>query len=628
MVNSGSPETNSNRPLTGGFLVWGVLSASVATFLAAQLIFGLARDWPLLVDRTVLTLYLFVLFAFTVCVLGVAATAFARIRRNPDPSAARIACWLFFLLWIPGILFFFLTNRPTWLTDPRVILPVGVLALVLIPVSRLLGRRFASVRPGAGVIPIAIVLLAAPVVLNRSQGAWNGPAFEAPIRDMGGKRVCHLQFDGLSLRLLHKYIDTGKLPHFAAYLARASRGDMNPEISILNPFIDSSSRGMRSPVIWSTINSGRLPRAHGILDFEMTQIRGLQQPLPFRLPIPNHLPPARALGAKTLTSNSTFVREPRIWEIAESAGLRCGTVAAQVTSPPLPMEGFLVADDAVVVRKRDLWYPLDLMTPEENAAFREKVFGGEMREWFGFESPRDIDVEFRDGPILERYAHAVSRIFRKDYRNTMLGLSLARRMDLDYFTLYLPGPDDVQHFFWTHTFGEGDAEVAPEVARYFQDVVPNYLRFLDFVLGEAQTIFDPDETVFVITSDHGLGPWREHASLSKYFPFLGKGRHPFNTGNHRRDGVFLLAGPGVAPGDRAAASSDVDIAPTILYLLGLPVPEDTDGKVNLDAITSREIEQRPIETIPSYSPLRRSGELFLEDSEAIRERLRALGYVD
>ncbi|NNE08504.1 MAG: hypothetical protein HKN20_08080 [Gemmatimonadetes bacterium] len=628
MVNSGSPETNSRRPLAGGFLVWGVTAASAATFLAAQLVFGLARDWPVLADRAVLTLYLFVFFAVTVFGLGAAATGFAFLRRNPDRGAARIAVWLFFLVWAPAFLFFFLSNRPTWLTDPRVLLPAAILAAVLIPLSRILGRRLAAVRPGMGTIPIAIVLLAAPVVLHRSQGAWNGPAFEPPIRDMGGKRVCHLQFDGLSLRLLNKYIETGRLPHFAAYLARASRGDMNPEISILNPFIDSSSRGMRSPVIWSTINSGRLPRAHGILDFEMTQIRGLEQPLPFRLPIPNHLAPARLLGAKTLTSNSTFVREPRLWEIAESAGLRCGTVAAQVTSPPLPMEGFLVADDAAVVRKRDLWYPLDLMTPEENAAFREKAFGDEMREWFGFESPGDIDVEFREGPILERYAHAVSRIFRKDYRNSMLGLSLARRMDLDYFTLYLPGPDDVQHFFWKHTFGEGDADVDPEVAEYFGEVVPDYFRFLDYVLGEAQTIFDPDETVFVITSDHGLGPWSEHASLSKYFPFLGKGRHPFNTGNHRRDGVFLLAGPGVEPGDRKEASRDVDIAPTILYFLGLPVPEDTDGKVILDAITSGELEQRPIESIASYSPLRRSGELFLEDSAAIRERLRALGYVD
>lgn len=53
---------------------------------------------------------------------------------------------------------------------------------------------------------------------------------------------------------------------------------------------------------------------------------------------------------------------------------------------------------------------------------------------------------------------------------------------------------------------------------------------------------------------------------------------PHLSSEHVRDGFWSLSGPGIRPGLRKDASI-LDLAPTLLNLLGLRVPEDCDGKV-------------------------------------------------
>ncbi|RME85854.1 MAG: hypothetical protein D6775_01590, partial [Caldilineae bacterium] len=96
------------------------------------------------------------------------------------------------------------------------------------------------------------------------------------------------------------------------------------------------------------------------------------------------------------------------------------------------------------------------------------------------------------------------------------------------------------------------------------------------------------------------------------------------TGNHDLDGILLAAGPGIPPA-RLADARLIDIAPTLLHALGLPVPEDMEGRV------------LPLwETPPD---VRRAGRLQGPDDRAaagtydrqeetlVEERLRSLGYL-
>jgi predicted AlkP superfamily phosphohydrolase/phosphomutase len=68
------------------------------------------------------------------------------------------------------------------------------------------------------------------------------------------------------------------------------------------------------------------------------------------------------------------------------------------------------------------------------------------------------------------------------------------------------------------------------------------------------------------------------------------------TGGHRLDGVLIACGPGLATiNHEAPPASLMDIAPTVLHLLGCPVPEHMDGRVLSERLAS-EWRARPVAT--------------------------------
>jgi len=94
------------------------------------------------------------------------------------------------------------------------------------------------------------------------------------------------------------------------------------------------------------------------------------------------------------------------------------------------------------------------------------------------------------------------------------------------------------------------------------------------------------------------------------------------TGHHTMDGIVILRGARIPAGTRLEGANIVDIAPTVLALMGLPVPETMDGKVLFGMETrsagTRERDRREVESENPYSE---------EDEEQVMERLRELGYV-
>jgi predicted AlkP superfamily phosphohydrolase/phosphomutase len=98
--------------------------------------------------------------------------------------------------------------------------------------------------------------------------------------------------------------------------------------------------------------------------------------------------------------------------------------------------------------------------------------------------------------------------------------------------------------------------------------------------------------------------------------------------SHVMEGVYVMAGAPFPAGGRARDLHITDIAPTLLHALGLPVPDDMDGRVSADVW--------PPGTAPAVSyrsPLGKYGaaasaDLGAGDEGAVLERLRALGYVE
>ena len=78
-----------------------------------------------------------------------------------------------------------------------------------------------------------------------------------------------------------------------------------------------------------------------------------------------------------------------------------------------------------------------------------------------------------------------------------------------------------------------------------------------------------------------------------------------------------------------ARPSIYDIAPTVLTLLGLPVPADSDGRVLVEILEPGFLAEHPVTTLPSYDPyFTREGAVAEVDEEEILEQLRSLGYIE
>ena len=97
-----------------------------------------------------------------------------------------------------------------------------------------------------------------------------------------------------------------------------------------------------------------------------------------------------------------------------------------------------------------------------------------------------------------------------------------------------------------------------------------------------------------------------------------------DSGCHRRHGIFIARGPEVRTGETVESARILDLAPTILHLMGLPVPADMDGHVLTETLsTSRPVERH------SASPASGDADagLSAEETAEVEDRLRSLGYL-
>ncbi len=100
------------------------------------------------------------------------------------------------------------------------------------------------------------------------------------------------------------------------------------------------------------------------------------------------------------------------------------------------------------------------------------------------------------------------------------------------------------------------------------------------------------------------------------------------SGMHKQQGICLCWGKHANKGHYGTAKIE-DLAPTVLYLLGMPIPRNIDGEVLTHILDSRFVSSNPIRYQGAFEEESRVKSIWSEkDDEAIKERLRALGYLD
>ncbi|MBI4833116.1 MAG: alkaline phosphatase family protein [Candidatus Lindowbacteria bacterium] len=115
------------------------------------------------------------------------------------------------------------------------------------------------------------------------------------------------------------------------------------------------------------------------------------------------------------------------------------------------------------------------------------------------------------------------------------------------------------------------------------------------------------------------------------FGEIGKLMSIEQTGTHRPHGIFCIKGEGIEKAKTLSGAEIIDLAPTLLYLLDLPVPSDMDGNVLEGAITSEYLATHPIKRVEvegDSGPGRGDSVYSGEEFDKVEERLRSLGYIE
>ncbi|MEE8305117.1 MAG: alkaline phosphatase family protein [Candidatus Tectomicrobia bacterium] len=103
------------------------------------------------------------------------------------------------------------------------------------------------------------------------------------------------------------------------------------------------------------------------------------------------------------------------------------------------------------------------------------------------------------------------------------------------------------------------------------------------------------------------------------------------SGDHREEGIFLASGPNLGMPMEVKDAAIVDIAPTLLYVSGLPIPTDMDGKVLTEIFDERYRARHPVQYGPaetSDTTVAPQQDYSEEEEAALRARLRGLGYIE
>jgi predicted AlkP superfamily phosphohydrolase/phosphomutase len=96
-------------------------------------------------------------------------------------------------------------------------------------------------------------------------------------------------------------------------------------------------------------------------------------------------------------------------------------------------------------------------------------------------------------------------------------------------------------------------------------------------------------------------------------------------GSHDEKGIFLAMGPGISKGTVLEGARLIDVPPTILHAMELPVPSDMDGQVLTEAFAEKDREVESVDLVLS----RQSAESFLSEDEEqqIKDKLKGWGYL-
>lgn len=427
-------------------------------------------------------------------------------------------------------------------------------------------------------VVVPVLLRAAPPVADAPPDVPAGPPAGVPAVAEG--RVVLLGVDGASLDHIRLAVAEGRLPNFA----RALDAGAATHLATLRP--------TQAEPIWTTVATGRMPQTSGVRSAARYRA-WLGGPAIDVLPdyvFAQALVRYGFLHAE-LHGPPSMASKP-LWRIVADRGLPVGVVGFPLTHPAPSLRGYVVSD--VLHRVDDARFALDGASAVSPPGLWTAITAARARPL----TPDPRDLLARAGR-LPRGAAADGGVDPAPVQADSLHLRLLDALEADrrsrFVAVRLPGLDAVGHYFLRYASPADFGDVSDGELTAFGSVLDDYYGVIDAALGRLTAALEPDDLVLVVSS-HGMEPLSPAKRVLERL--VGD---PQLSGTHERspDGFVLAIGASVQPGEpeRGAVA---DIAPTILYFLGLPVGRDMDGRPRTDFFRPDFTATRPVAFIPSY----------------------------
>ncbi len=433
-----------------------------------------------------------------------------------------------------------------------------------------------------------------------------------------GVKILLVGIDGATFAVLDPLLANGELPTFGRLIEQGARAQL------------LSDRPMKSPALWTTVSTGRDRKQHGVESFT-SMVEGSDVPV---------------------LANATMRRALTVWDMLGAAGRSVGVVGWWATWPAEPVRGWLVSDRMTRSRwsewsdgvKQDgLTYPAELadeLLPLIVDPLDPPM--DEVRKIIDLDASDEAEFRGATRPIR---AHGLSVLkFALSTQLTYERITdhMLAKGQPEFAAIFLIANDAVSHNFWHYHQPDRFEGVDPRRLARLAPVVSNVYRRNDDYLASLLGRVD-DSTVTIVISDHGFRASGKLPSTGDRKRLRGAFTEEFSededglevvtvgqSGIHHPEGIFIASGGPIVAGSSTEATL-IDLAPTLLALMGLPVPEDLPGRVLTEIVDPAFLERFPIRTVPSYERLIDRDALRAgadnENDESTLEMLRSLGYI-
>ena len=408
------------------------------------------------------------------------------------------------------------------------------------------------------------------------------------------RRVTILGLDGADWRFVDALIAKGDLPHFSRFRQEGVTASMET----VSPF---------SPVDWTTIATGVGPERHSVHAF--SEMYWPAMDLPVHRLANNFLEPLLSRFLDKIPVSSATRTEKTLWEIASAFDVESLAINWWATFPVSPHDGILISNYALP------WDELSAGRIAETSAVPHLVYPDEI--WPEVASVMDSAVEGGVSVHTWRGNALDQRMTNVDFWNLrdriVEDLYEKFKVPEQFLTMiYYQGIDTTCHHYSESVFGFNadiprEPGVGEDVIAEQRTMIDDAYRRMDRRLGSLMEGMERGD-LLVVVSDHG---WNLDGTSHWRKP----------------DAIFGLYGESVRKGLQAERQHLMNVAPTVLYYLGLPISRELQGEILTAAFTDETLDELPLSYVASYGPrnhaLRISKTLI---DAAHKKMLTPLGY--